>query len=188
MKRLLVLFITLVFCMSGLVSCGKERMDYISFNGTTLSLPCKVQDVLNALSGVEVNEEELAVNVNPGETYYCNFFTNFGTSFQVCNVSDTVATVRDCEVNYITSGVANSQQGYEVIYPVKLEVGKEFNEKKVIKALGEPESSQTSSVGQTYIFYSNVEDIGTYIMFVTKNPEGIILSVSLTSPSSGTAE
>ena len=141
MKKIMILLITVVLSMVGLFSCGSEKAvtgyDSITFNGKTLSFPCKVEEVLDVLGNVKINEENLARTVAPNETSFCSIFETNNTSFGVMNMSDSIATVKDCYLVLVSTSVSLAKQTYDVTYPGGIEYGKAFDREKAFEMLGE---------------------------------------------------
>lgn len=197
MKKLLATLLALTLTFS-VVACGKaddkqqdatgniesnaetvNGVDSIAFNDTTLTFPCKVQDMVNALSGVNTIEADLTAMVEPNQTKFCSIFEYNNTSFGVMNLSDTAVPVKDCYVVMVSTSVSLSEQTFNVVYPAGIEYGKEFDKEKAYEILGEPGYTATNDMGENFQFENVVENVGTYDLSVTVSEDGTVIGVSL---------
>lgn len=187
MKKILgtLAALMLVFCMA---ACGKSEenvvsedmgFDSIAFNGTTLTFPCKVQDVENALKGIKVKEEEVAEIVEPGQKYFGSIFEMNNTSFGTMNMSESPVAVRECSVIMVSTTISLVEQTYDVTYPAGIEFGEKFDKEKVVEILGEPIDVSEDGEIQNYQFKSVMENVGTYSVSALVDAEGTVVGASL---------
>lgn len=187
MKKILgaLAAIMLVFCMA---ACGKSEenvvsetmgFDSIAFNGTTLTFPCKVQEVENALKGIKVKEEEVTEIVEPGQKYFGSIFDYNNTSFGTMNMSDSPVSVRECSVIMVSTTISLSEQTYDVVYPGGVEYGKKFDKEKTIDILGGPTYANETQDPYNYEFETTMENVGTYTLSVLVDTEGTVVGASL---------
>ena len=197
MKKSLVTLLALVLTFS-MVACGKANdkqqdvagniasnaetvngIDSITFNGTTLTFPCKVQDVVSALDGVNTVESGLSTMLEPSQTEFCNIFDHNNTSFGFMNLSDSTATVKDSHVILVSTTVSLSEQTFNVVYPAGIEYGKAFDKEKAYEILGEPVYNNTSDAGENFRFEKTIENVGSYDLTVLVGTDGNVLGATL---------
>lgn len=152
MKKVLVLLLTAILCITGLISCGKETesgvasvttetvlaFNEVSLNGKIISIPCTVQEMLNEVGSASVNEEELDKTIEPGGVATCSIFQNGCFSFAVRNMADSPVSVKDGYI--VSAGFALSFKeltfDFEAEFPGGVKYGEAFDEEKICNLLG----------------------------------------------------